>query len=136
MPFRFTIDPARRLVIVVGSGELVDLDFFTIESEIWSRPEVAGFDQIVDMTDVTGIIGISASKLRALAALSSKYDPPTGAARMAIVSPDPLLIALGHAYASIRRAFSPRGKRVMTFWTMAEALSWLGWNEPERKETG
>lgn len=136
MPIHATIDTDRRLVTAVATGDLVDSDFFGYQRDVWTRPEVADFDEIVDMTGVTSIVELKAEKMRALASLSAKADPPATSARLAIVAPDQLMNALGRVYESMRRDVSPLGKKVMTFGTMEQALNWLGWKGRERKKSG
>jgi hypothetical protein len=53
VPIDYVIDHARRLVLARGRGVFSHADVFGYQRDVWSRPEVAGYDELVDMTEVT-----------------------------------------------------------------------------------
>jgi hypothetical protein len=127
MPIDYRVDHSRRLVIARGSGTVTDSDVFGYQRKAWSRADVAGYDELVDMSGVEAIAGpIPGSRLRQLAAESAATDPPGGAARFALVAPEPFAFGLGRLYQAYRD-LQPRGtKEVAVFRTLREALAYLG----------
>ena len=130
MPIAYGIDRERRLVVAVPYGTLEDAHVFGYQREVWSLPELAGFDELIDMTDVQHIALPSPQRVVDLATLSAGMDAPAEAgrrpARMAIVAPTDLAFGLGRmyqAYRSMKSAGVPR--HVGVFRTMAEAMQFL-----------
>jgi hypothetical protein len=128
MPIDYQIDHARRLVVARGRGVFAESDMFAYQREVWSHPEVEGYDELVDMTHVEAIAvpQPTAPGMRKLAALAGSQDPPAGIAKFAIVAPDPLAFGLGRQYQAYRELDPQSTKTVGVFRTMDEALSFLG----------
>jgi hypothetical protein len=130
VPITYRIDRDRRLVVARGTGTLTDADVFGYQREVWSCPDVTGYDELVDMTAVESIVVPSAERVRDLAALLATMDPPSGASKFAIVAPQTVAYGLGRMYET-NREVSPRGtKQVEIFRTMDEALAYLGVTGP------
>jgi hypothetical protein len=130
MPIRYHIDPTRRLVIASGHGRLTDQDVFGYQREVWSRAEVAGFDELVDMTEVERIDIPSSARLKELATLAAGMDLPHQSSRFAIVATDEVAMELARFF-GIYRELDPRStKQVSLFKTRAAALDWLGVGSP------
>ena len=126
MPLTYRIDPERRLVITRGSGTLKDAEVFGYQREVWSRPEVAGFDELIDMSAVTTILLPSVERVRDLAELSAEMSRGAPRSRLAIVAPDDLAFGLGRMFDAHRENAAPGLKPVGVFRTMPKALAWLG----------
>ena len=128
MPIDYSIDHARRLVVARGKGVVSDADVFAYQREVWSRPEVAGYDELVDMTDVEEIVAPlpAGPSMRQLASEAAAQDHPGSAPRFAIVAPSPLAYGLGREYQVYRGLDSRSKKQVGVFRTLSEALSFLG----------
>jgi hypothetical protein len=126
MPIHYQIHTDKRLVVARGSGVFTDEDVFRYQREVWSRPEVAGFDELVDMTAVESIAVPSAARVRDLAALSASMDPPSAPSRMAIVAPQDIAYGLGRMYEANREMDERSTKKVEVFRTLEEALAFLG----------
>lgn len=126
MPMSYRIDHDRRLVITQGHGILRDHEIFGYQREVWSRPEVAGFNELVDMTAVTQILVPSLERVRDLAELAAEMSRTAPRTKMAIVAPDDLAFGLGRLFETFRESASPGVKPVAVFRTMPEALDWLG----------
>lgn len=131
MPIDYHIDHDRRLVLARGHGDLVMADMFRYQREVWSRPELAGYDELVDMTGVGKIESPSIDHVLELSAVSAAMDPEQGASRFAIVAQDDLAFGLGRMYQSYRGLDQRSTKRVGVFRTMAQALEFLGVQEGE-----
>jgi hypothetical protein len=124
MPIEYTIDRERRVVFVKGRETLTDDDVFGYQREVWSRPDVAGYDELMDMTAVTQIALPSRDRVKDLARLSAAMDF-AGPSRFAIVAPSDTAFGLGRMYKTLREMESKGGREVGVFRTMAEALAYL-----------
>lgn len=124
MPFDHSIELERRRVTAVVTGRVAKEDFFTYQRAVWSRPEVAGFDELVDMTGAEQIEDATADAMRELAALSAEMDSDHPR-RLAIVAPADLFFGLGRMYETYREIEGPTARETAVFRTRAEAEAWL-----------
>jgi hypothetical protein len=125
----YHIDHERRIVLAWVRGTLTDDDVFGYQSDLWSRPEVSGYNELIDMTDVEHIAMPSSDRVPDLAALSAEMDPPDVFSKFAIVAPSDLAFGLGRRYATYRELNSRSTKKVGVFRSMEAALAWLGMAE-------
>src|SRR5262245_51431590 len=128
MPIDYYIDHARRLVVARGSGIFTDPEVFAYQREVWSRPDVSGYDELIDMSAVEKIaIPLPApdSVLR-LATEAAAMDSTSQTAKLAIVAPQPHAFGLGRMYQTYRELDPNSTKQVRVFRTLREALSFLG----------
>ena len=125
MPIEYRIVHESRLVIGKGHGILTDQDVFGYQRDVWSRPEVAGYNELVDMTEVESIALPSTERVRALASLSADMDDPSKTSRFAIVAPTEFVFGLGRLYEILRSLNGPRTKEVKTFRSLDEAKAFL-----------
>lgn len=125
MSIDYSIDRMRRIVFARGRGVFTHRDVFDYQREVWSRPDVAGFHELVDMTDVQEIEQPSAQRMQDLADLSAATDPPTAETKFAIVAADDLAFGLGRMYEAYRGMNTRSTKKVAVFRTLAEAMQWL-----------
>jgi hypothetical protein len=130
MAIAYRIDHDHRLVLVRAGGTLTETDLFSYQREVWSRPEVAGYNELIDMTQVTGIELPTVEQMRKLAALSSSMDDHARASRFAIFAPSDLAFGAGRMYEALRELQSESTKRVGVFRTLAQALAFLGIDSP------
>jgi len=98
MPLAHRIDHPLRLVLAWASGTLTDEEVFAYQNEVWSRPDVAGYDELVDMTAVEHVALPSIGRVLDLAALSAGMDAKGSRSRFAIVAPRDFEFALGRLY--------------------------------------
>lgn len=125
MPIEYRIDREQRRVLARSVGTLTDEDVFRYQYEVWSRPDVAGYDELMDMSDVGEIVVPSATRIRELAQLSADMDPRTGPTRFAIVAPSDLSFGLGKMFESFRDVMVHGTRQVGVFRTMEDALAFL-----------
>jgi hypothetical protein len=125
MPLSYEIDTTRRLVVATASGALTQADVVGYQKEVWSRPEVAGFDEIVDMSSVTSLV-VSTERVQLLAALSASMDAPSSRSRFAIVAPADHHFGIGRMYQTYRDANPQSTKQIGVFRSRVEAHAWLG----------
>ena len=126
MPIDYEIDRKRRLVCARGSGRVNEREVFSYQREAWSNADVAGYDELIDMTNVESIEVPSLASVRQLAALSAQMDAPGISSKSAIVASGSLANALARMYEACRAMESEGTKEVRVFQTRAEALEWLG----------
>jgi hypothetical protein len=125
MPIVHSIDRNARVVVAVWQGVMIEADVFAYQREVWSRPDVLGFDELVDMTGVTEFVMPSTDTVRQLVDLAAQKDVPDIRSRVAIVA------ATNHAYGLARmyqtyRELDPRTNRdIEVFRTLAAARAYL-----------
>ena len=125
MPIEYEIDHEQRLVKARGRGTLTHEDVFGYQREIWSRAEVAGYDELVDMSGVEAIDLPSVEEIRNLAGLSATMDSGGSTSRLAIVAPDDYAFALGRMYETYRALDSRSTKQVAVFRSRKDAMAFL-----------
>jgi hypothetical protein len=135
MPIVYSIDHDRRLVLARGHGVFTDEDVFGYQCEVWSRSDVAGYNELIDMTGVERVVLQSVARVRELAGLSAHMDARTPASKLAIVAPDDLAYGLGRMY-EVYRGLEPEStKQVSVFRSMADALAFLGLADEQRERS-
>jgi hypothetical protein len=136
MPIEVHIDHARRLVIGRGKGVFTASDIFAYQRGVWSRSEVAGYDELIDMTAVEQIVARVAvgPAMQMLAAEAAAQDDPAAGAKLAFVAPDPLAFGLAREYQTYRQLQADSHKHVGVFRTLTEALVFLGIDDPTSLE--
>jgi len=130
MPIEHTIDHARRLVLAKGKGTLTDEDVFSYQRTVWSREDVAGYDELMDMTEVQQIALPSIERVRDLAKVSASMDVGRPRSRFAIVAPSDLAFGLGRMYEMYRDLQAQSGREVGVFRRVKDAWRFLGREEP------
>jgi hypothetical protein len=126
MPIEHTIDHHNRLVQATARGIMTDQDVFTYQRAVWSRGDVAGFNELIDMSHVERIELPSAARLVLLAQVAAASDAPAAASRLAIVAPGDHAFGLGRMYQAHRALEPGSTKQVGVFRSMPEALAFLG----------
>ena len=130
MPIEHKVDHKRRLVVAKGIGVLTKSDVLEYQRGVWSRAEVAGYDELMDMSDVEEIDLPSLESVRELAQLSAAMDADAPPSRFAIVAPRDFAFALGRLYETHRSLDERSKKTVSVFRTVGEALAWLDSQKP------
>jgi hypothetical protein len=125
MPLQFQVDHGRRLVLCEAHGTLTREEILRYQQDVWSRPDVKGYDEMVDMSDVDTAIVTSPAAMRELAELSASMDPARGRSRFAIVAPQAAIFGLGRMYETYREMNGRSTKQVAVFRDRAEAVEWL-----------
>lgn len=125
MPIDYRVEHERRLVLAEGRGAVTADDIFAYQREVWSRADVNGYDELVDMTGVDAIVEPSSDGMRRLAELSAQMDPPSSGTKFAIVARQDLAFGLGRMYEAYRALNQRSTKEVAVFRSREEALRWL-----------
>jgi hypothetical protein len=130
VPFEYRIHHKRRLVEARGVGSVTNRDLVDYQRQVWTRAEVAGYDELIDMTRIKEIVAPSSERMLELAALSASMDGPPPGNRFAIVAPHDLAFGLGRMY-QVYRGMDPQStKQVGVFRTWRDALAFLEIEEP------
>ncbi|MBA4187387.1 MAG: hypothetical protein C0467_05135 [Planctomycetaceae bacterium] len=126
MPIQHHIDHKRRLIIARAIGEVSARDLFDYQRTVWSCPDVAGFDEIVDMTAAEKIDAPNATTMRELANLSATMEVSVPVGKTAVVAPQQLVFGLGRMYEAYRGLQDGSSKVIRVFRTISEAIAFLG----------
>lgn len=125
MPLEYLVDHEHHVVRVRVSGVMSDDDVFGYQSTVWSRADVRGYDELIDMTEVQHIALPSIGRIRDLANLSVTKDDPNRVSKFAIVAPGDVSYMLARLYKAIRGATSGSTRKIGVFHTLPEALRFL-----------
>jgi hypothetical protein len=126
MPLNYRIDHESQLVLVSCYGTFVDRDIFDYQRAVWSRPDVAGYNELVDMTHVTKIEAAGVERVHELAAIAAGMDSPSEPSKFAIVAPSDLAFGLGRMFQTFRELNKKSTKKISVSRTMKEAVEFLG----------
>jgi hypothetical protein len=74
MPIEFHCDHGKRLVLAKAYGILTEEEIFGYQREVWSREEVIGYDEVIDMSECEKIVSPRSDRIRNLAALAASMD--------------------------------------------------------------
>jgi len=99
---------------------------FGYQREVWSRPDVIGYRELIDMTAVERIEQPTPERIQQLAELSAEMDAVARSTRFAIVAPTTIAYGLGKMYQAMREMQDRSTKEVGVFRTRGEALAFLG----------
>ena len=130
MPLDYRIDRERRIVFATATRTLSDEDVFAYQREVWSRGDLAGYDEIVDVGLAEDLVVSSGDRVRALADLASAMDVPGASSRLAIVAPQDLAYGFARMFETYRTMNQSGVKVVSVFRSMQAALDWLGLEGP------
>jgi hypothetical protein len=125
MPITYRIDHDRHLVVAEGHGLVSADDLLRYQREAWSRSDVAGYDELVDMTDAGEFRDPARDSLRSLADLAARMDTQGATTRLAIVAPHDLAFGLGRMYEAYRGLQERSTKQVTVFRDREGAVRWL-----------
>jgi len=125
MPIDYTIDVARRIVFATPRGTLTEDDLLRYQRDVWTRPEVRGFNELVDMSLIEHVEWGSAMKVRNVIGVAAEMDPPGTPSKFAIVAESELHLKLAHMYQAFREAHPKNTRAVRIFTKVEPALRWI-----------
>ncbi len=126
MPITIEIDAGNRLILARITGVLTHEDILAYQHDVWSRPELAGFDELIDVSAVERIAFESSRRVGEIAELAVEMDSKDNPTRLAIVAPTPESYGMARMYQTYRETTPGGTKTVMVFHTVPEAWAWLG----------
>ena len=127
MPINYEINHERKLVQARITGTLTREDAFAFTRDVFSRPEVRTYNELIDATAMehVDIPFPSADAMRELAGLAAGMDDPNQRTKFAIVATSAFAYGLARMYATYR-ALDPRSTRtVSVFRSVDDAMVWL-----------
>ncbi len=130
MPLEYRIDRERRVVFATATRTLSDEDVFTYQREAWSRTDLVGYDEVVDLSLVEELVLASGDRVRALADLAAAMDTSGRSTKLAIVAPQDLAYGFARMFETYRTMNQSGAKLVSVFRSMRAALDWLGVEVP------
>ncbi len=125
MPIEFHCDHGKRLVLAKAYGILTEEEIFGYQREVWSREEIIGYDEVIDMSEVEKIESAQSNRIKDLAALAASMDSRSTRTKFAIVATTDYAFGLGRMYEAHRTMNDRSTKEVAVFRTMEEALAWI-----------
>src|SRR5512136_1540987 len=126
MPIEFQCDHEKRLVLAKACGVLTEEEIFGYQREVWSREDVTGYDEVIDMSGVEKIESALSNRIKDLAALAASMDTRSTRTKFAIVAANDYAFGLGRMYEAHRAMNDRSTKEVAVFRTMEDALAWIG----------
>ena len=130
MPLTYSIDSVHKIVVANAFGILSIDDIFGYQREVWLRPLVRGFNELVDMTNVEAVNPPTADQLRSFSEFAASMDDVVGQSKLAIVAQGDLDYGLARMFQSFRE-MNPNSKKVISvFRSLKDALEYLGIGDP------
>jgi|SRR5579863_5795123 len=126
MPIEYKVYHQEHLVVARCHGRLTWQDMFEYQQTAWARPDLSGYSELVDLTDVTELVMPEVGKAQELANLSASMDNRKTASRFAIFAVTELQFAMGRLYSAWRNEDHRTSKQTQVFRSLPEALEWLG----------
>jgi hypothetical protein len=134
MPLQYWVDENRKLVVAKADGVISDEEVFSYQREAWSRRELAGYAELVDMSEVEHIDLPSVDRIRELAKVAAGMD--NGSSKLAIVATRDFAFGLARMYETYRELQAGNAKPVGVFRTLQEAMDFLGLEGDVRPPNG
>lgn len=125
MPITYQVDHDHHLIAAVASGAIGERDLSAYQTDIKSQPALAGYDEILDVTRVDGLLDINIHNLRKLAAFAASSDVPDKLSKFVIVAPQDVYFGLSRMYESFREGLPRSRRKLAVFHSRAEAEGWL-----------
>lgn len=126
VPLNYRIDVGRRLIVAWAEGPITARCLFDYQTTVWSRPEVAGFLELLDMTQAGTVVAPTPAEMRELANLAARMSATVPTGRTAVVAPQQLVFGLGRMYEAYRGLQAGEAKEFAVFRTLGEASTFLG----------
>jgi hypothetical protein len=130
MPIVHRIDHEHKVVLVRAYGLLTDEEVFGFQRSVWSSPDLAGYNELGEMTHVTDIAIPSMHRVHDLAMTAAEMDPVDATSKFAIVAPEDFEFGLGRMFQAYREMEKGSRKTVGVFRTLREAFAWLQIKDP------
>ena len=125
MPIRYDIYHDRKLVHATLEGLVTDAEIFNYQLEAWSRPDVAGYDELIDANGVTQFERTSANRVHELATASARMDAPPHPTKLAIVAEGNMQFGMARMYQTYRELETRGTKVIQVFRALDDAFTWL-----------
>ena len=120
MPYEYTIDVERRLIITRWWGDLIDQDMFDHRRELGSDPRFnPEFSVLLDMSEATSDTGLTVEALKEIA-----QRPFYGRIRRAVIAPRKTLAGFARLFDNYREMAGGK-EQSHVFADRQSAMRWL-----------
>lgn len=127
VPIHFRVDTGDRCVHVTGSDPLTDEDVTQYQHHLAAHPDHgAGFDQLVDLTGVDGLV-VTVEGVKLAARLTDTWADHIGGCKLAIVTSS----VVAYGMARMFSAYASQSLDIRIYKDLGEARRWLGLDEEE-----
>ena len=125
MPIQYQINTGQRRILAVATGSIGERDLVGYQQDIGSRPELAGFDELIDLSLVDSLLDIHLSTIKHVADLAAAMEHDHPPSKLAIVAPQDIYFGLGRMFEAFRTQSDHTRKQVSVFRSLLEAEQWL-----------
>jgi len=108
-----------------GHGALTAEEILGYQREAWSCPNVAEYDELVDLSEVHHLDVLSLDQLQDLAMLDPRMDSESPPSKLAIIARTNAAFSLGQRYEAYRKPESPETRKIGVFRSPDDALAFL-----------
>lgn len=126
MPISVEIFDDLKLVIARVTGVMTGEEMMNYQLETWSKRQIVGYDEIVDVAAVEGFNYEGPSKIKEVTHISARMDWANFSRKMAIVAVSDMAVGMARMYQSYREDETIGRKEIMIFKTIEQARQWLG----------
>lgn len=124
MAIEYGIDAGHRLLLMKGRGTLTVDDILGYLRDVLARPEVAGCNELLELSDVQKVVLTTMGKMQLFAQLAKGLGAAS-ATKLAIVAKNDIASGLGKLFEMYSTLQGGSAKEVGIFPTLADALSFL-----------
>ena len=128
MPAKHVIDIKAKLLITTWEGDATDIDFIEglkeYQKNIQSKSEYYGFNEILDLTRVTGI-KLTTDGLKRIGSVASTTDSKEINTKLAFIVSSNLAYGLVRMYEVLRTFSKNSTKTIRVFKKESDAFEWV-----------
>ena len=128
MPANHYVDTKRQLIITTWEGKAHDIEFIEAirkyQKDIQSHPDYINFNEIVNLSGVTGY-KLTAEGIRSIGKIASSTDKTDANKKLAIIVSTTLAYGLARMYEAYRSFSKKAHKKINIFKNESDALEWI-----------
>jgi hypothetical protein len=125
MPIQRDINHNEKLVCSVLREKVSDAEIFAYQNETWSREDVVGYDELIEIDPLAELEFVSSDRLTELAVTAATSDTSPHPTKLAIVASTDLHFGLARMYQAKRENIARGMIAVRVFRDRLDALRWL-----------
>jgi hypothetical protein len=126
MAIEYGIDREQKLLLLKGLETVTVDDVLAYLRDVVERPDVAGFNGLVDLSGASEIVIGMMGKIQLFGQLSKTLDGRWSSSRMAILTSTDDRFGLDGLYATLQGLKPEGAKQVSVFRCMEDAMQFLG----------
>jgi hypothetical protein len=125
LAIEYCVDRDKKLLVMNGSGVLTADDVLGYLKDVLSRNDLAGYDELLDLSRVDEIVLSTIGKMQLLAQIATGMAKGTEMTRLAIVAGNESTQGLGRMYETYQNLQGKGSKEVAVFSVREAALEFL-----------